>query len=179
MVTSKPGRGRVFQVAQYLSMIYVIFITSWLISWLTIGDKIWWMTVLNTIVPCLFLPTLLLLVPVFWFRSSKAVIQLLIPVLIFGALYFPYFCPRPSKTGEHPGISVMTYNALFRNTSYNYIAQMILIYQPDFVAFQEIQPVMMEQLKQRLGGVYPYSVMAQEHSGGATAIFSRHPGTRA
>ena len=179
MFTSKPNHGSTFQVTQYLSLIYVTFITSWFILWLTVGDKSWWMTALNMIVPCLFLPTLLLLFLFIRFRSLRVVFLLLIPVLIFGTLYFPYLFPYTAKTNENPNLSVITYNALFRNTNYDNVAQVILIYQPDFVTFQEIQPVMMEQLKQRLGGVYLYSIMGQEHSYGTTAIFSRHPSINA
>jgi endonuclease/exonuclease/phosphatase (EEP) superfamily protein YafD len=179
MLTSKPNRGRTFQVTRYLSLIYVIFITSWFILWLTVGDKSWWMTALNTIVPCLFLPALLLLFLFIRFRSLRVVFLLLIPVLIFGTLYFPYLFPRTNKTNGNPNLSVITYNALYRNTKYDKVAQVILTYQPDFVTFQEIQPVMMEHLKQRLGEVYPYYIMGPKYSYGTTAIFSRHPGINA
>ena len=179
MFTSKPNLGRRFQVTQYLSLIYVIFITSWFILWLTVGDRSWWLTILNTIVPCLFLPTLLLLFLFIRIRSFKVVFQLLIPVLVFGTLYFPYLFPRTTNTNGNPNLSVITYNALFSNTDYDNVAQVIRTYQPDFVTFQEIQPVMMEALKQRLGDVYPYSIMGLEHSFGTTAIFSRHPSSNA
>jgi endonuclease/exonuclease/phosphatase (EEP) superfamily protein YafD len=73
----------------------------------------------------------------------------------------------------------MTYNALYRNTKYDKVAQVILTYQPDFVTFQEITPIMMGALKQRLGAVYPYSIMGPKYSYGTTAIFSRHPSSNA
>src|SRR5215208_2888223 len=158
MFTPKPNRRRTFQVIQYLSLIYVIFIASWFILWLTVGDKSWWLTILHTIVPCLFLPTLLLLFLFIRIRSLRVLFQLLIPVLIFSTLYSPYLFPRITKTNGNPNLSVITYNALYRNTHYDNVAQVILAYQPDFVTFQEIQPVMMEQLKKRLGDVYPYSI---------------------
>lgn len=179
MFTSKPDPGRTFQVTQCLSITYVIFITSWFILWLTVGDKSWWLIILNRIVPFLFLPTLLILFLLIQIRSLKVALKLLIPVLIFGTLYFPYLFPRSPQTSANPNISVITYNALFSNTDYDHVAQVILTYQPDFVTFQEIQPVMMEELKERLGEVYPYSIMGHEHPFGTTAIFSRHPGTNA
>jgi endonuclease/exonuclease/phosphatase (EEP) superfamily protein YafD len=179
MFTPKPNRGIRFQVTQYLSLIYVIFIISWFILWLTVGDKNWWMSAINTIVPCLFLPTLLLLFLFIRIHSLRVLLQLLIPVLIFGTLYFPYLLPRTTKTNENPNLGVITYNALYRNTHYDNVAQVILTYQPDFVTFQEITPVMMEQLKKRLGGVYPYSLMGPKPSYGTTAIFSRHPSINA
>jgi endonuclease/exonuclease/phosphatase (EEP) superfamily protein YafD len=179
MSTSKPSSERTFQVIQYLSVIYVIFIALWFILWLAVGDKNWWLIVLNRIVPYLFLPTVGILFLLIQIRSFKVALPLLIPLLIFGTLYFPYLFPHTTQTNVNPNISVITYNALFSNTNYDQVAQVILTYQPDFVTFQEIQPVMMDDLKQRLGNVYPYSIMGHEHPYGTTAIFSRHPSTRA
>src|SRR5512145_3134444 len=117
MFPSKSKSERTFLGAQYLSLIYIIFISLWFILWLVVGDKNWWLVILNRIVPYLFLPTLLIFFLLIRIRSFKVVLQLVIPILIFGTLYKPYLFPRITHIDVNPNISIMTYNALFSNTN--------------------------------------------------------------
>ena len=104
---------------------------------------------------------------------------LFVPTLIFCVLYAPYLFPRFVRTEIRPDLSIISYNVLYSNTNYEAVSKIILAYHPDFVTFQEIQPEMMADLKQRLADIYPYSIMGNEHPYGTTAIFSRHPGREA
>jgi endonuclease/exonuclease/phosphatase family metal-dependent hydrolase len=49
----------------------------------------------------------------------------------------------------------MAFNVLYTNADYDAVADLILEYQPDLVALQEVQPEMMRRLKERLKGSYP------------------------
>lgn len=69
----------------------------------------------------------------------------------------------------------MTYNVLYSNTDYDAIANVILTYQPDLVALQEVKVEMMDALKDRLVNDYPYSLMGTENDFGTTAVFSKYP----
>lgn len=161
-----------------LITVYVILISLWFVLWLTIGDSNWWLTLLNRIVPHLFVPLPLLLALAILFRCFKPTTTLVIPMLIFGGLYHPYLLPKLTQQKEgRPELSVMTYNVLFSNSDYRSVVRVILSYQPDLVALQEVQPPMMTALEAHLAHEYPYSLMGNENIYGTTAIFSRYPVT--
>lgn len=155
---------------------YVTAIVVWFGLWLAIKDGWWWLTVLNRYAPHLFLPAPFILLLAAVSRQRRlAIIAALVPLLIFGWLYWPYLIPRPVQTTSRPTLRVMTFNVLYTNTDYEAVAEVVLKYQPDLVALQEVQPEMMQRLQERLRQEYPYSLMGVEHPYGATAAFSRHP----
>lgn len=159
-----------------LVSIYAISLLIWFILWLTIGDGFWWMTYLNPIFPYLFVPVPVFLTWAIVTRQHRTLVPLLAPVLIFGWLYHPYLFPRCRRVAEaKPDLTVMTYNVLYSNTRYNHVADVILLYHPDLIALEEVQPEMMAALRFRLAEEYPYSIMGTENNFGTTAVFSRTP----
>ncbi len=160
----------------FLVSSYTILISLWFLSWLTVGDAVWWLALLNRAVPYLFLPIPFLLLFVLFSAQYRVGLILLIPIGIFFLLYYPYLMPKwnmhPSTA---PHLRVMTYNVLFWNREYDSVAREILTYQPDFVALQEVQPAMMQSLRQRFASAYPYTVMGTLDPFGTTAVLSKHP----
>ncbi|MBI3240978.1 MAG: endonuclease/exonuclease/phosphatase family protein [Chloroflexi bacterium] len=161
--------------APTVSYVYNALIVIWFGLWLTVRDGWWWLTVINRFVPHLFAPILVILPLALFSRRHRAIAASLIPPLVFGALYWPYFGPHLAQPDQTPSLRVMTYNVLFSNTDYEAVATVILTHRPDLVALQEIQPEMMGALVERLGETYPYSLMGGEHPYGTTAVFSRYP----
>ena len=160
-----------------LVIIYVSLIVLWAILWLIVDDITWWLTLLNRLVPYLFVPVPVLLILTLLTRHFKQMLLLVIPILIFGLIYHPYLLPKPAQAGRTADLRVMTYNVLFSNFQYDAVANVILTHRPDLVALQEVQPEMMEALKERLEVEYPYSLMGFRNQYGTTAVFSRHPVT--
>ena len=158
------------------AIIYAILISAWFVSWLLVGDANWWLVLLNRTVPYLFIPLPLFLVLEIYTRRLKSVIALLVPCLIFAWIYHLYLFPRFSQPDQNDTrLSVMTYNVLFSNLGYDAVANVILTYQPDLVALQEVKFEMMNALKDRLQNDYPYSLMGTENDFGTTAVFSKYP----
>ena len=156
--------------------IYVILILAWFISWLTIGDSNWWLILVNRVAHYLFVPIPLFLIWGIFSRSLKSAIALSIPCLVFVWIYHPYLFPRLSQPRQdNSQLKVMTYNVLFSNNDYDAVANVILTYQPDLVAMQEVKPEMMDGLRERLGNAYPYSLVGTKNTFGTTAVFSRYP----
>ena len=160
-----------------ITLIYTAFLLIWFGLWLTIGDGFWWLTLLNRLVPYLFVPAPVLILPALLNRQRWLILALLIPAALFIFLYQPYLIPRPTQAqaGEAAGLKVMTYNVLFSNSNYQAVANVILTYQPDLVALQEVQPEMIDELVKRLADAYPYHLMGHHNQYGTTAAFSRHP----
>jgi endonuclease/exonuclease/phosphatase (EEP) superfamily protein YafD len=161
-------------------IIYAILILAWFVSWLTVGDANWRLILLNRIVPYLFIPVPLFLVWGIYTRRSKSVIALFVPCLIFVWIYHPYLFPKifPSSQSNSQ-LNVMTYNVLFSNLDYDGVANVILTYQPDLVALQEVKIEMMDALEDRLARDYSYSLMGMKNDFGTTAVFSKYPFTDA
>jgi endonuclease/exonuclease/phosphatase (EEP) superfamily protein YafD len=161
-------------------VIYVVLISAWFVSWLIVGDSNWWLIVINRIVPYLFIPALLFLAGAIFSLKFGTIIPLLLPILIFGRLYHPYLLPKFAQSNEgNSELRVMTYNVLYSNLDYDAIANVILAYQPDLVALQEVLPETMDALEQRLTADYPYSSFGADQDYGTTAVFSRYPLTDA
>ena len=155
--------------------VYSSFVTLWYLLWLSIGDEVWWIVLLNRAATYLFIPAFLLLASALLIRRIRSALSLLFPILIFVTLYYPYFIPKPAKSvDESASLEVMTYNVLFSNSDYGAVADVILTYQPDLVALQEVQPDMMSALITRLQNDYPHYLMGTRNNFGTTAVFSRH-----
>jgi endonuclease/exonuclease/phosphatase (EEP) superfamily protein YafD len=156
--------------------LFSILILAWYLSWLWMGDIVWWLVFLNRGVPYLFIPVLPLLAWVVFTRRLKLGIPLLVPIVIFGWLYSPYLFPQWTRSASRKTeLRVMTYNVLFSNSDYAAVSAVVLEQLPDLVALQEVQPDMMRALQKRLAKEYPYSLMGSENDYGTTAVFSRHP----
>ena len=159
-----------------LIIAYSVLITMWFAAWLIVGDSNWWLTLLNRVVPFLFIPVPLFLIWGISSRRIKLLTPLLIPCLIFAWIYRPYLFPKPAQSFDQgTQLRVMTYNVLFSNLEYDAVANVVLAYQPDLVALQEVQPEMMDALEERLADDYPYFLMGTENTYGTTAVFSRYP----
>lgn len=167
---------KIASTTSILAIIYVSLISLWFMLWLVVGDGNWWLTLLNRIVPFLFIPVPILLAVAILTRQIKLIPALLVPALIFVWLYRPYLLPDLAgevSTGSE--LTVMTYNVLYSNQDDDAVARIILTYRPDFVALQEVQPAMMAALAEKLAQDYPYSRMGSERTYGTTAVYSRYP----
>jgi endonuclease/exonuclease/phosphatase (EEP) superfamily protein YafD len=154
---------------------HVALILVWFGLWLVVGDGLWWVALLNRIVPQMFAPTPLVILLAVISRQRRLITVSFIPLLVFVALFWPYVIPRPAQMTGRPALRVMTYNVLYSNSDYDAVAGVILTYRPDLIALQEVQPKMMSKLTSRLNDTYPYSLMGHEHPYGTAAAFSHYP----
>jgi vancomycin resistance protein VanJ len=164
------------RIVRWVAVGYTVLIVIWFGLWLTVKDAWWGTALLNRIVPQLFLPAPFIGAAALMSGNRKLALAGMLPLIIFSGLFWPYLLPRPAgKEPANNALRVMTFNVLYSNTNYDSVANVVLKYQPDLIAFQEVQPAMMEALKERLGKTYPYSFINAEHPYGTTAAFSRFP----
>lgn len=155
---------------------YLLLICIWFLLWLLVGDGPWLLTVINRIVPYLFVPVPLFLVLLLHRRAYKLIPYLILPVSIFSFLFHPYLYPQlVGSAASQPDLTVMSYNVLYSNLDYDAVANVIRNYDPDLVALQEVMPEMMVALNERLADDYPYSIHGTNDDYGVTAIFSQYP----
>ncbi len=73
-------------------------------------------------------------------------------------------------------LSVLQFNLLTRNTSYNETITRVKQLEPDLISFQEVSNTWATKLEDGLGNLYPYHRIAfGKDEGQGIAIFSKHP----
>jgi endonuclease/exonuclease/phosphatase (EEP) superfamily protein YafD len=165
------GKSSLRATAVYLTLLF-----TWAVFWWFTGDRFWLLTLINRMVPFLFVPVPMFVLQHWRQRQWWGVGLSALPIVLFMALYWPYLLPHRAA-GTAADLRVLTYNVLFTNMDATAVAQNIRHYHPDLVALQEVQPEMMAALEALLGDEFPFAVMGGENAYGTTAVFSRHPFT--
>lgn len=153
-----------------------LFAAWWILHWL-IGDSLWWMALLTSFTPLLFLPLLLFWTLGGWVRQPLYWPALLLPTTLFLYLYGTLFIPRPSPTyqSEPPPLRLMTFNLWFG--SHKAKTAQVLLEQglPDIVTLQELTPTMQRLLLKTVGNHYPYHFFDPTGGHGGLGVLSRFP----
>jgi endonuclease/exonuclease/phosphatase (EEP) superfamily protein YafD len=160
-----------------LAVVYAVLVFAWFVLYRALGDRVWWLALINAFAPYLFAP-LVVLVPVSlvchpWaFRAGVA-----LPALLFLVLYGPlYFPPWPVALAEYGStLTVMTFN-VYAYSEMSETVRIILEHgPPDVVALQELTPQLFRLMLQELGDQYPYHTIGPIRGYWGMAVFSRYP----
>jgi vancomycin resistance protein VanJ len=164
------------QIGTVLGWLYAGLITAWFVLHAWIGDAIWWLALLDSFTPFLFLPLILILPACLVCRWRAFQLSVVPPVLIFLALYGALFLPQLTPASGEDPLVIMTFNVWGYSGSAETAQAIIHDEVPDIVAVQELSPQMGEVLLAELGAIYPYrsvSFGAERESG--MAVLSRYP----
>src|SRR5690606_17722338 len=152
---------------------------AWYPVYLTLGDTHWWMFVINSVAPYLFVPVPLVLLVALLTRRWILVVAALLPALVFAMLFGQLFLPRSLKTptvpASAPSMTLLSYNLHAWNDDADAIARALLAAEADVIALQELAPEMAEALVDRLGGEFPYQDLVLRDGWGGLGVFSRVP----
>jgi endonuclease/exonuclease/phosphatase (EEP) superfamily protein YafD len=160
-------------------IVYLLFITAWLITRTVFGDRWWWLFLLNTATLYLLIPLPLVILPAIIVRRWFAV-ALSIPLFVISAplLIDPWF----RLPGTHYGLSpqgapfrVMTFNINGGNDRPDRVVAAIRDARPDIVALQEINPDIAAALERDLGDEYPYRFLDPQWGVTGMGVISRFP----
>ena len=123
-----------------LARCYAVGVGLWAIAHAAIGDAVWWLALINSFVPVLFVPLPLLNLSCHFFRCRSLRTVALIPILTFVLLYGPLFLPRfptrPAPTEDR--LSVVTFNLWTFSQSGDTARAVLQRGTPDVVALQEL-----------------------------------------
>lgn len=157
--------------------LYSTLFAAWWTLHLLTGDTLWWMALLTSFTPILFLPLL-----IFWplgigVRHPTYWPALLLPTLVFLYLYGVLFIPRsiPAYQRDPPPLRLMTFNiwgGSHRANSANVLLEQNL---PDVVTLQELTPMMQRLLLKTVGSAYPYYAFDAAAGHGGLGVLSRYP----
>ena len=179
------GRRRPFVVelfsfiAVLLGYLLLLPAIVWYPAYLSIGDSRWWMFVINSIAPYLFLPVPLVLLLALLSRRWALFIAALLPTLLFLMLFGPLFVPRAMKVtavpAGTPGITMLSHNLHVWNEDADGIAASLTSSGADVIALQELSAEMAAALERRLSDEYPYNDLVLRDGWDGLGVFSRIP----
>ena len=165
-----------------LTTLYTLLVISWFVLHTLLGDRPWWLALINIFAPHLFLPLLLLLPLALLAQRRIAMMSLIPPLLLFVWLYGNLFIPMPPTATAAEGgpiaddaFTVMTFNVHARSHSKETARVILENGLPDLVAIQELRSGMARILAEELGEHYPYQVYDTVYWRNGTGILSRYP----
>ncbi len=173
------GARRALRVAVTVAVAhYSTTVTIWFVCLLAARDGWWPLILANFAVIEPIVPAAPLLVAAMLVGGRRLVMAATLPLLIFGFLYWPYLVPdlddgRPAQQPGSGQVRLMTYNVLNNNDDVAAIAAVIVHFEPDVVAVQELTEEMEPRLISALADSHPHYEVASPTRGGTTALFSR------
>jgi endonuclease/exonuclease/phosphatase (EEP) superfamily protein YafD len=161
-----------------LAWTYSATVVLWWGLHIWFGDSVWWLALLNSFVPYLFLPILFLLPACIFCRWQSFWTSIIFPALIFVGLYGFLFLPNWSVSFTEAAttpLSIMTFN-IWGGSQSQETAQVILDNKsPDIVAIQELTPPMEDVLLEKVGEAYPYRILDAQAQHRGMGVLSRCP----
>jgi endonuclease/exonuclease/phosphatase (EEP) superfamily protein YafD len=174
-VNVRPLGSRVKSIFAFVTGTYLILMIGYLLLRLTVGDGLWWLSLLNAFAHLLFLP-LIVLLPLALLIHRRSALRLA-PLVVVGGLWFaPYYLPRPSQQLSQPALRVLTFNVWGDNPQLEAVEAWIRNSNADVVLLQEIPVTYSENGLPGLLDLYPYQfVQSLEMRFWGNAVLSRIP----
>jgi endonuclease/exonuclease/phosphatase (EEP) superfamily protein YafD len=149
----------------------------WFVLYRTIGDRIWWLALINVFAPYLFLPLAVLIPLSVVCRQWAFRVGIVVPVVLFLALYGPlYLPPWPLVMAENGStMTVMTFNVWGGSERAETVRLILDHGPPDVVALQELSPPIARLLLDELEDVYPYHTIGSSSGYWGMGVMSRYP----
>mgnify|MGYP001081320224 CR=1 FL=1 len=175
-LSQEPSRGS--SLLQLLGWGYLLGLFAWFGLRLLFFDGVWWLALLNTLAFYLFAPLVIVLPLALWQRHRRLMLAALLAGALFVSLFHPLLLPfakasRPSRTS--PTLTVMSFNALWRNHDYEQIARAIVAADPDVIGFQEVQEENVLAIQALLAPHYPYQADPPGDTSHTVWVLSRLP----
>lgn len=156
---------------------YALVLVVWLIINLTIGDRWWWLFLINTFASYMFVLIPVIVLLSFWLGRNDVWLSTGLVVLIWLTLYGVYFRPSFAKAlPDSPRLSVMTFNAMTWNTG-NQSETIAALRRSDvdLIAIQELNLQLGEAIERELAEQYPYRLLDPRAGDQGMGVISRYP----
>lgn len=164
-------------LALILLWLYISLFIGWWGLHYTVGDRLWWLGLLNSFVPLFFLPLFIFIPLAPWVRHPLYQSGLLLPLTYGLIVYGPLFLPKasPPHPTDSPVISILTFNVWSGSrqaTTLDVIREENL---PDIVALQETNYYLHRLIREEFGAAYPYQFYESTLNGRGITTLSRIP----
>lgn len=125
---------------------------------------------LETFLPWCGLVVPVLLVPALLRRSATALVALLVPAVVWLAMFGGTLGDRSTGKGE---LTVVTHNVAAANTDVAGTVKMLIGSGADLIALEELEPRLQPEYERGLAAAYPYHVAGISADG----LWSKYPAT--
>ena len=165
----------------WVALAYLMLLpaTVWFAAYRQLGDSQWWMFVINSVAPYLFLPVPLVLIAAISARRWSLAVASLVPAAIFVMLFGQLFVPVSARAAvvepTAPTLKVMSFNLHALNPGVDGIVAAVTSSGADVVALQELDESVAAHLVERLGDLYPYSDLIPNAGWNGLGVFSKVP----
>jgi endonuclease/exonuclease/phosphatase (EEP) superfamily protein YafD len=141
---------------------YVVGLAAYLILRLLLGDRLWWLALLNNFTIYYFVP-LLVCLPLATLMRRWWTLARLIPFLLIALLWYaPYYLPKAQAALDTPSFKVVTFNVLPSNRQLSNLEAWLREIEADLVLLQEIPDEFSDADNfAELRDLYPYQVAQQ------------------
>lgn len=147
---------------------YFVFLTLYVTLRFTIGDELWWLSLLNTFALLLFIPLPLALLGA-WLQKTRWLRWLSVGLIIVAILWFgQYFLPKVPRDSQGQALTIMTYNMQAKDGK---LEAFLRSNQPDIVFLQEISSL--HATSQQITDIYPFQFAQAEEWG--NKVLSKYP----
>ncbi len=160
-MTAQPHRRLLIfrRITNVTALAYLLMMILYLVLRLTIQDRHWIISQINSFALLLFIPLPILLLLTLFARSRRALLYLL-PTIVLLALWIgPRFLPKNRNT-QAVTFRVMSNNVSHFNIDPDRVSQLALAQSPDIIFLQEVQLSDQEQALKPLA--YPYQTRQQD-----------------
>jgi vancomycin resistance protein VanJ len=155
--------------------VYLILMIGYLLLRVTVGDGLWWLSLLNAFAHLLFLP-LIVLLPLALLIHRRSALRLTPLLLVAGLWFVPYYLHRTPDQPSQPALHVLTFNIWGDNTQLDAVEAWIRAGNADVVLLQEIPEIYSDNGLSNLLDVYPYQyVQSLDMREWGNAVLSRFP----
>ncbi|WP_322487232.1 endonuclease/exonuclease/phosphatase family protein [Chloroflexus sp.] len=151
----------------------LLFLAGWLAARTVLGDRWWWLFLLNVATPYLLLPLALLMALALrcWLSVALSVALLAPGAPILLDVWMPSF--SDDLEFNTPAITVMTSNLYGSNDQAEPVIAAIRAAKADVVALQELNPAIAAALQRELAGEYPFQLLDPRAGVTGMGVFSR------
>jgi endonuclease/exonuclease/phosphatase (EEP) superfamily protein YafD len=139
-----------------LAWLYLVGLGGWFVANRLIGDRWWWLFVINALALHLFAPLVPLALGALVVRQRALWAGLVAGVALCLFLYGGLWLPRQAPKVDGPVLTVMTYNVLGFNRCPKCVVATIRQSGADLVTLQELSPVVAAEIAWSLSSEYPY-----------------------
>lgn len=174
-INTPPVGSSVKSLFAFVTGAYLILIIGYLLLRLTVGDSLWWLSLLNAFAHLLFLP-LIVLLPLALLIHRRSALRLVLLLLVGGIWFAPYYLPRIVDQTPPTALRVLTFNVWGDNPRLEAVEAWIRASNADVVLLQEIPETYSENGLANLLDLYRYQfVQNLDMRIWGNAVLSRFP----
>ena len=163
--------------ALYLAVawLYLGALGGWFVVNRVLGDRWWWLFVINALALYLFVPLVPTMIGALLARQRALWAGVAAGMALFVFLYGSLLMPRPAPQDDGPALTVMTYNTLGFNPCPACVVAAIRQSDADLITLQELSPQVAAAIARDLHAEYPYQILQPREQVYGLGAISRLP----